>query len=111
MPGPWQGHRRAITPCDYPEFVKTLPVCSETKFIADGKSYEIDEASPWVQKTAPRRWSTSQRRDTSCFANAEGIGGRVFQFASNESAAYGAPSQRRLFLGELARHSSRRNPI
>jgi len=48
--------------CDYPEFVKALPVCSETKFIADDKSCVIDEASIWVQKKR-RRDSASQAAD------------------------------------------------
>jgi iron complex transport system substrate-binding protein len=29
--------------CDFPESIRHLPVCSETKFVADGKSYEIDQ--------------------------------------------------------------------
>ena len=29
--------------CDYPASILKLPSCSETKFIADGKSYEIDQ--------------------------------------------------------------------
>jgi iron complex transport system substrate-binding protein len=29
--------------CDYPESIRHLPACSETKFVADGKSYEIDQ--------------------------------------------------------------------
>src|SRR3989338_5904951 len=29
--------------CDFPLFVKNLPVCTETKFLPDGTSYEIDQ--------------------------------------------------------------------
>jgi iron complex transport system substrate-binding protein len=29
--------------CDFPEFVKRLPVCTEPKFPTDGTSYQIDE--------------------------------------------------------------------
>src|SRR5581483_10078418 len=29
--------------CDYPKTVLRLPQCTETKFNADGKSYEIDQ--------------------------------------------------------------------
>lgn len=29
--------------CDYPESVKTLPICTEPKFQIDGSSYEIDQ--------------------------------------------------------------------
>jgi len=29
--------------CDFPESVKKLPVCTETKFVTDGTSYEIDQ--------------------------------------------------------------------
>src|SRR3954471_13658105 len=29
--------------CDYPESVKSLPITTEIKFIADGTSYQIDE--------------------------------------------------------------------
>src|SRR5262245_34056513 len=29
--------------CDYPESVKSLPVCTEPKFDVEGSSYEIDQ--------------------------------------------------------------------
>jgi iron complex transport system substrate-binding protein len=29
--------------CDFPESIRRLPVCSETKFLSDGTSYEIDQ--------------------------------------------------------------------
>ncbi len=29
--------------CDFPESVKRLPVCTASKFVTDGTSYEIDQ--------------------------------------------------------------------